>query len=57
MNETDQYLVKVARETYQSVLFIGTKEAATNRAAELNFQYQTDEYYVEKYDPDRFFIL
>lgn len=54
---TDQYLVKVSRETYDSVLFIGTKDQAQQRASELNSQYQTDEYYIEKYDPDRFFIL
>lgn len=54
---TDQYLVKVSRETYDSVLFIGTKDQAQQRASELNSQYQTDEYYIEKYDPDRFFTL
>lgn len=57
MIEENQYLVKISRETYESVLFIGTKEQAQAKASELNSRYQTDEYYIEKFNKDRFFTL
>lgn len=54
---TDKYVVKIARATYSSVVFLGTKIDAEAKAAELNLQYQTDEYKLEKFDPERFLVL
>lgn len=54
---TDKYVVKIARATYSSIVFLGPKVEAEAKAAELNLQYQTDEYKLEKFDPERFLIL
>jgi len=54
---TDKYVVKIARATYSSIVFLGPKVEAEAKAAELNLQYQTDEYKLEKFDPERFLVL
>lgn len=47
------YLVKIKRNA-ESVLFFGSKVQAEAKALELNLQYQTNEYYVEKFDKEKF---
>lgn len=51
------YVVKIARATYSSIVFLGPKAAAEAKASELNRAYQTDEYKLEKYDPESFMRL
>lgn len=45
----DEYCVKLARGEWSTILFVGTHADAKAKARELNTQYQTDEYKVEKY--------
>ena len=47
--EKDEYCVKLARGEWSTILFVGTHDEAKAKARELNQQYQTDEYKVEKY--------
>ena len=47
--EKDEYCVKLARGEWSTILFVGTFDEAKIKARELNTQYQTDEYKVEKY--------
>ena len=56
-SSTDKYVVKIKRATYESIVFLGPKSEAEAKAAELNLQYQTDEYKLEKFDPERFMKL
>ena len=53
MDADKTYLVKLNRNA-ESVLFFGSKVQAEAKALELNLQYQTNEYYVEKFDKDKF---
>lgn len=48
--EPERYIVKIKRAFRTSVLFVGTMEEAKVYARNLNTQYQTDEYKVEKFD-------
>jgi len=54
---SEKYVVKIARATYSSIVFLGSKVDAEAKASELNSQYQTDEYKLEKYDPESFLKL
>jgi hypothetical protein len=45
----DEYCVKIVRGDWSSIVFVGTFDEAKAKARELNQQYQTDEYKVEKY--------
>lgn len=56
-SSTDKYVVKIARATYSSIVFLGPKVEAEAKAAELNLEYQTDEYKLEPFDPDTFMKL
>jgi len=47
------YVVKLARGGWSTILFIGSLENAEAKAADLNEQYQTDEYRVEPWDSSR----
>jgi hypothetical protein len=47
------HLVKITRTGWESVLGAGTLDQCTAQAAALNEQYQTDEYYVEAFDPEK----
>jgi hypothetical protein len=48
-----QWYVKVARGGGERIVFVGDKQSADQKAAELNYRYQTDEYYVDAHDPLR----
>jgi hypothetical protein len=48
-----KYVVKLARGGSSTVLFMGTKVRARARAVDLNDRYQTDEYFVERFDVNR----
>lgn len=45
----DRWVVKIERGGQGSLLFVGTKELAKEKARELNQRYQTDEYKVEPF--------
>lgn len=47
----DLWVVKVRRAGGYSIIDISSKEKAEELAAEFNFQYQTDNYFVEEYKP------
>lgn len=47
------HVVKIARTGWESVIYSGSLSACQVRAAGLNRQYRTDEYYVEPFDAER----
>jgi hypothetical protein len=53
MSTPKKYVVKLARGGWSTILFWGTEASARARAVDLNDRYQTDEYFVERFDVNR----
>lgn len=54
MSTDDKWVVKLTRTGHESVVSIAnTKEAAQQAADDFNSTYQTDEYYVEEWDDEK----
>ena len=53
--KNNKWVVKVDRPTPRLMWLSDNKKDADRECAELNERYQTTEYYVEEYDPDKVF--